>query len=277
MVYNLLLLCSFLNLTLVVYVSALHDAIEFKVAFKEHVENRSNKYHSDNQCRGLAMMHYFEKPLHLFNTHISNPFEVSPEKLTSKKKYEEAVIDNFEKIEGKGWANSKKFRMNYSAQGKGENAKMSLNNAYYLFSGLTGKNAKEIHSKDKDALTLMMKFEELEQMNFQVNQGLDNEVIKKVRKRYYFCFKYVVWKMGKIILIIRGPAYDLDEYHTRPSTGVTLRPPGDTGPPGTHFNHTDFTPPHEDGTPPHDDGTPPHDDGTPIHGTSLPHSYGIPP
>ena len=42
--------------------------------------------------------------------------------------------------------NSKKFRMNYATQGKGE--KMSLSNGYFLFLGLTGENA-NVASKDK--------------------------------------------------------------------------------------------------------------------------------
>ena len=86
----------------------------------------------------------------------------------------------------------------------------------------------------------------LEQMNFQVNEDLDNEEIKKVRERYSDpCFNFVVEKMRNRFHIsdadmfarpIHGPDKNLHDYQQR--TSVTLNAPGNTGPPGSHQNYT---------------------------------------
>ena len=242
------------------YVSA-NPPIPFEDTFKKHVENCSkNVRHSNKVCRGLAM-------LHLFNTPIVNTFdEIFPDALIKqwenagnkgKVEYEKAVKANFKAIANDGWTNSKNFRKKYSStiQGKFENKPLSLENGYYLFTGLTGGNAKKstegeaIDAKDAEELKMMLDSEELEGMNFKANENLDTDITRIIRDRYFAkSFSYVVTTMKEMVHKMEAAntieaANTMLSLHAAPAYGHG--PPKKqkgthvhTGPPDTHLNDT---------------------------------------
>ena len=112
---------------------------------------------------------------------------------------------------------------------------MSLQNAYYLFTGFTGENAIKINSKYAKSLGMMLNSEGIGRMNCKANENLDTDETRKIRDRYSKdCFNFVVEKMGDRFHVIdydelsRRPisrhADNLDQYRKR-TTAVTLHAP----------------------------------------------------